>query len=101
MSEQTLIIRFRYGKADLEPLYELEEKVAEAVEEADAGEYDGHEMAMDSSEGYLYLVGPDARQLLEVVEPVLARARFMRGAEATMRFGSGDDAEEDSVIIGG
>ena len=46
------------------------------------------------------MTGPKAQALWETVEPVLAAARFMRGAEGELRFGEGEDAETDIVSVG-
>ncbi len=100
MSQQSLIIRFKYRKPELDTLYELEEKIAEALDEAGAGDYEGSEMSIDGSEGQMTMTGPKAQALWETVEPVLAAARFMRGAEGELRFGEGEDAETDIVSVG-
>lgn len=100
MPTQSLIIRFKYPKDDMEPLYELEEKLGEALEEADAGEYEGCEMDMSGKEGEMTMTGPDARVLWEAVQPVLEAARFMRGADGELRFGQGDAAETEDVTVG-
>jgi hypothetical protein len=100
MSTHSLIIRFKYPKSDLEPLYELEQKLGEALEEADAGDYDGHEMAMNGRDGEMTMTGPDARAMWEAVQPVLEQARFMRGADAELRFGPGENAETEEMTVG-
>jgi hypothetical protein len=96
MAMHSVAVKFKYGSADKEPLYELEEKMQEAVDEAGAGDYDGHEMSIDDSEGYFYLVGPDARTLWEAIEPVVSKSKLMRGAEVELRMGDVDD--EDTEI---
>ena len=100
MSTQSLTIRFKYRKAELDMLYELEEKLAEALEEADAGDYEGHEMAIDGSEGEMVMTGPDARAIWDAVHPVLEAARFMRGADAELKFGEGEAAETEEMTVG-
>lgn len=100
MSSQSLIIRFKYPKAELEPLYELEEKLAEALEEAGAGDYEGHEMDMSGKQGEMTMIGPDARALWDAVNPVLESIRFMRGADAELRLGPGEDAETEEMTVG-
>ena len=100
MPTHSLTIRFKYPKADMEPLYELEEKLAEALEEADAGDYEGVEMAMSGKEGEMVMTGPDAHALWEAVQPVLEAARFMRGADAELRLGEGEHAETEEMTVG-
>jgi hypothetical protein len=100
MAMQSLTIRFKYPKADLEPLYELEEQLAGALEEADAGDYDGHEMAINGKEGEMTMTGPDAHAIWEAVQPVLEAARFMRGADAELKFGEGESVETEELTVG-
>ena len=100
MSLQSLTVRFKYPKAELDSLYELEERIAEALDEAGAGDYDGCEMSIDGSGGEMTMTGPDAHALYEAVEPVLATARFMRGADAELRLGPGESAEVEVVTVG-
>lgn len=101
MAMQSILIRFKYRGDDFEPLYELEQALGEALDEADVGEYEGHEMAIDGKRGEMTMVGPDATAMWEVIEPVLAEARFMRGADAELRLGEGEDAETETHTVGG
>ncbi len=102
MAMQSVAVKFKYGSDDKDPLYELEERITEAVEEQGVGEYDGHEMSMDDSEGYFYLVGPDAMAVWEAIEPVVSKSKLMRGAEVELRKGAVDDeeAEVESFRVG-
>jgi hypothetical protein len=50
--EQAVIIRFRYGIDGLEPLHRLEKELEERIEKEGVGEYDGHEIATDYSDGF-------------------------------------------------
>ena len=85
--EQAVIVHFRYGDTDLERLFNLEEKLEAAISDAGAGEFDGNEMAVDGSDGYLYMYGPDADRLFEVVKPLLEATTFTQGASVTLRYG--------------
>ena len=100
MSTQSVTIRFKYRKAELDALYELEEKLAEALDEADAGDYEGSEMAIDGSGGEMTMTGRDAHAIWAAVHPVLEAARFMRGADAELRLGAGEDAETEEMTVG-
>ena len=100
MSQHSLIIRFKYRGDDMEPLYELEQSLGEALDEAGAGDYEGHEMAIDGKTGEMTMTGPDAHAIWQTVQPVLETARFMRGAEAELRLGPGEDAETDVLTVG-
>lgn len=100
--EQAVIVHFQYGATDLEPLSELENELRTAIDETGIGEYDGHEIAVDGSDGVLYMYGPDADRLFEAARPVMEKSSFMKGAVATVRYGPpADDTPQKEVTIGG
>ena len=78
--EHAVIVHFSYGSTDFSRLFALEDELIEAIEKADAGEFDGNEVAADGSDGYLYMYGPDADKLFETVKPIVEFHDFMRGA---------------------
>jgi hypothetical protein len=101
-AEQAVIVYFQYGSQDLSRLYELEDRVEAAILKDGAGEYDGHEIAVDGSDGVLYMYGPDANFLFETVHPILETALFMRGAKVIKRYGPpGSASKEATVLIAG
>lgn len=51
------------------------------------GGYDGHEIAVDYSDGFLYMYGPSAENLFDVIKPILLQPGFMKGAKIKLRFG--------------
>jgi hypothetical protein len=85
--EHAVIVHFTYGSTDLSRLFELENKLEAAIEEAKVGEYDGNDVAVDGSDGYLYMYGANADALFEVVRPILEATEFMKGAKAKLRYG--------------
>jgi len=91
MSENAVIVRFDYGSTDLDPLFELEEQLEDAIDEAKVGEYDGNEIEQSGADGVLYMYGPDADALFAVVRPILAGATIIRNAVATLRYGPPED----------
>ena len=97
-SDHAVIVQFRYGSPDLEPLFELENQLESAIETAKAGEYDGNEIAGDGGDGRLYMYGPDADRLAEVVRQILADASFMRSARITKRYGPPEDGVREVVV---
>ena len=100
MAEHAVIVRFDYGSTDLEPLFGLEEQLEEAIESAEVGEYDGNEVAVSGSDGFLYMYGPDADALFAVVNPILASATCIRNAVATLRYGPpADDTRRLEVRV--
>jgi hypothetical protein len=99
---EAVIVRFAYGGYELGPLFELQHRLEVVVEEGRLGEVDGHEVAMDGSEGTLTLYGPDADGLFAAARPLLEAAAFMKGARVTVRYGAtGEGAKEKNVVIGG
>jgi hypothetical protein len=101
MSEQAVIVHFRYGQTDLSPLFELEDQLIDAIDSAGVGEFDGNEVAQDGSDGSLYMYGPDADRQFEAVRPVLEAATCIQQAVATVRYGPPDDGvRERKVAIG-
>ena len=99
--EHAVIVRFQYGSTDLTRLFELEGRLTAAVAAKRAGEYDGNEVAVDGSDGVLYLYGPDADRLYEAIRPVLEATPFMKAATATKRYGPPQDGVRSvTVTIG-
>jgi hypothetical protein len=97
-AEQAVIVHFAYGSTDLGRLFELEQRLEAAISAARVGEYDGNEVAVDGSDGFLYMYGPDADKLFEVVRPILEKTAFMRGAEVRKRYGPPQDGVRESVV---
>jgi hypothetical protein len=96
--EHAVIITFDYGIEELDDLFELESKLRNAIELKQVGEYDGHEIAMDSSDGTLYMYGPNAEVLFKCIKPILDETGFMRGAIAQLRFGPPSDNVKEIEI---
>jgi len=85
--QHSVIITFNYGIEELDDLFELEDKLRSVIELKHVGEYDGHEIAIDSSDGTLYMYGPNAETLCKCIKLILDETEFMRGAIAQLRFG--------------
>jgi hypothetical protein len=71
----------------LMPVFETMANATHTGQGRSAGELDGHEIAMDGSDGFMYIYGPSADRLFEVIEPVLKATDFMQGAKAQLRYG--------------
>ena len=98
--EHSVIISFKYGIEELEPIHELEDKLREIIEKNKVGEHDGHEIAIDSSHGILYMYGDNAELLFKCVKPILEATDFMKEASAQLRFGAiGTNAPEIQIEI--
>ena len=96
--EHAVIVHFTYGSTNLERLFELERRLEAAISADQAGEYDGNEVAVDGSDGYLYMYGPDADKLFDVIRPILEATSFMRGAEVKKRYGPPKDGVREHVL---
>jgi len=101
MEDHAVIVHFQYGSRDLQAMFDLEDKLESAIAEAGAGEYDGNEIAVDGSDGRLYMYGPDADGLTDVVRPILATAPFMKGATITKRYGPPEDGVREAEEVVG
>ena len=85
--EHAVIVHFLYEMDSLEPLYQLEDALEKHINKEGVGEFDGHEIAVDLSDGFLYMYGTNAETLFKAVKPILEKSNFMRGAVAKLRFG--------------
>lgn len=99
--EQAVIAHFNYGSTDLTKLFETAGRLETAIEQAKVGEYDGHEIAVDGSDGSFYMYGPSADRLAEVVVPILEATDFMAGAVLKVRYGPpAEGTKEREIRIG-
>ena len=98
MSEQAVIVKFDYGSTDLDALFELEDQLEEVLQGENVGEYDGHEIAVDGSDGLLFMYGPNADALFEKVKPTLLECTAIKNAVATLRYGPPADGTRERAI---
>src|SRR5271170_868831 len=82
--EQAVIVHFDYGNPDWKPFFKFEEILENAINRSGAGDYDGNELAVDGSDGTLYMYGPDADKLLSVAKPILLSAAFLKNITVTL-----------------
>lgn len=99
MNEHAVVVHFAYGSKDLTKLFALEDELEKAILAAGAGEFDGDEVATDGSDGYLYMYGPNADRLLEVIKPILEKTSFMHGAKAKLRYGPPQAGSKEQIIV--
>lgn len=85
---QEVEVRFDYGSTNFQFVYAIGDQIQSAVAEANVGEYDGHELPADGSEGRFFMFGPDAEAIFLAIRPVLDSSPLMRGATVTLWFGS-------------
>jgi hypothetical protein len=86
-SEQEVEVHFAYGSTNFQHVYALGDQLQLAITEAKVGEYDGHAIPADGSEGRYFIYGPDAEAIFKAISPVLEASPLMRGARVTLRFG--------------
>jgi len=97
--EHAVIVSFAYlGSTDLDPLFALEARLESAINGAQVGEYDGNEVAVDGSDGTLYMYGPDTDKLFAAVRPVLEACSFMKGAAVKLRYGPPADGVREHTV---
>lgn len=85
--EHEVEVHFVYGSTNFQYVYALGDEIQTAVAETKVGEYDGHMLPADGSEGRYFVNGPDAEAIFRVIEPVLTASPLMRGATVTLRYG--------------
>jgi hypothetical protein len=88
------------GVDALDALVALQEDLAQAIEPHGIGEVDGNEIAMDDSEGSLYVYGPDAKAMLQAVLPVICRSPLAEGGQVYLRYGEEAATEETWALAG-
>ena len=98
-TEHAVIVSFIYGMDNLEPLHRLENELRKSIDKNSLGEYDGHDIAIDYSDGTLYMYGSNAEILFNGVRSILEKADFMKGANVTMRFGPPEDGVKEIKVI--
>ncbi|WP_298903604.1 hypothetical protein [uncultured Psychroserpens sp.] len=96
--EHAVIIYFNYELEGMEHIYALRDKLETAIENNNLGEYDGHEMAIDYSDGSLYMYGPNAELLFNGIKPILETTTFLNGAKAKLRFGPPEDGIKEIIV---
>ncbi|MBP8115078.1 MAG: hypothetical protein KAY50_06965 [Chitinophagaceae bacterium] len=94
-AEHAVIIHFTYGIQGLDLLNQLEEKLENVIATNKLGEYDGHEIAVDYSDGFLYMYGPNAEILFKGIQSTLNSFDFMKGASVKLRFGPPEDGVKE------
>jgi hypothetical protein len=87
VDEQAVLVNvpLQGTSGDFAYLEELGDRLAERVEAAGVGEFDGNMIGKDL--GVLYLYGPDADRLWEATEGVLRSASLPPGAYVVKQYG--------------
>ncbi len=85
--EQAVIVQFNFPSGNLDRIFELEDQLANAVEAAGVGQFDGNEIAVDGRDNLFYMYGPDADCLYKAIEPVLLGSELLSEARVRLRYG--------------
>src|ERR1700692_4596132 len=85
---QEVEVYFAYVSTNFQYVYALGDQIQLAIVEAKVGEYDGHAIPADGSDGRYFIYGPDAEAIFKVIAPVLEASPLMRGATVTLHYGS-------------
>ena len=64
-SAQEVEVHFVYGSTNFQYVYALGDQIQIAINEAKVGEYDGHAIPADGSEGRYFIYGPDAEAIFK------------------------------------
>ena len=89
--EHAVLIFLRYplsgpgSKEAVHRLFELEDQIAAAIEQAGVGEHDGNEVG--GGEFTIYCYGPNADKLFAAIEPVLVRSKITKDGRVVIRYG--------------
>ncbi len=86
-SEQEVEVHFAYGSTNFQHVYAFGDQLENAIAESKVGEYDGHAIPADGSDGRYFIFGPDAEAIYKVIAPILEASPLMRGATVTLHFG--------------
>ena len=98
--EQSVIIWFfHYEYEELDELIDLELRLDKLVTENGLGRCDGNEINCDGPDGSLWFYGPSAEKIFLAIKPILQETDFMRGAIASLTFGSSRNAKMIEVEI--
>ena len=98
--QQSVIIWFfHYEFEELDELIDLQERLGRLVEDNGLGRCDGNEIACEGTDGSLWFYGPSAEKIFAAIKPTLQEIDWMRGAVATLSFGSSKNAKRIEVEI--
>jgi uncharacterized protein (DUF1786 family) len=82
-----MMVHFDYYPKDRAQLRVLEHRLESVIKRAGVGELGETELHVDGNDGYLYMYGPDADRVYEVVSPILKSSKLMADAEVTKHLG--------------
>src|SRR6185503_9700926 len=81
------------SSSQVEDIHELTDKLADAIDERKAGEFDGDEFGDGICRLYMY--GPDADKLFDAIKRPLLASRLSKGGHAIKRYGPPEDGVKE------
>ena len=88
----------RFGSVEKrESIFELQDALKDAIDEAEAGEFDGDEFGQ--GECILFMYGPNADVLFDTVKPLLVKSPHAKGGFVIKRYGAATDSKAREVKI--
>ncbi len=101
MSEQAVIVYLPFSEsANVSDFQALEDEIAEAIDRAGVGEFDGDEFG--GGKCVLFMYGPDADRLFDAIAATLRSSLLSAGGYVIKRYGPAEDptARESRVELG-
>ena len=80
-----------------ESINELQNELADAIDEAEVGEFDGDEFG--EGECVLYMYGPDADVLFDTIKSILKKSSHAKDGFAVKRYGEASDPKAREVKV--
>ena len=80
-----------------EGVFELEGRLAGALEDSGTGEFDGDEF--EQGQCRLFMYGPDADRLFETVEDVVRSSEIAKGGYVIKKYGQTTDKDAPEVRV--
>jgi hypothetical protein len=96
--EHSVIIFFENGLPYPQALYETVDELFDFFDNKKEGYFDGYCTCEDDSHGWLYMYGPDADKLFEVVKPVFERTSFLKKGIVTLQYGPPGTGARHKII---
>lgn len=98
--DQAVIVKYNFSAGNLDRIFQLEDQLANAVESASVGQFDGNEIAVDGRDNLFYMYGPDANKIYEAIEPVLLSWDVLSQAQVLLRYGPpGMDTKQKLITL--
>ena len=82
-------VEFSFDGTWLDPIFELEDQLMEAIEQANVGELDGNEVG--EGKAVIFMYGPDADALLHAILPALRASELVRDGFVLKQYGPPED----------